>query len=158
MPFTDWFQRSRVTKPVWGRGKVHSNTGLVGQLPLSSPHILGFLSSHLRVPTGRVLFEIAGEPGGAELRPELAREALRLAADKLPVIVDFIDKSTPHRLGNLDIHRPPQLGGASSPDGVTTPTLPTKSNPTRYLVGGANNLRVLGVQKRPDVESAESSV
>lgn len=100
-----------------------------------------------RIPTGRVLFEIGGEPGGAELRPELARECLRLAADKLPVTVDFIDRSAPHRLGNLNIHRPSELAGKSSPEGIAALTVPMKEGEPRYLVGGANNLRVLGVEK-----------
>ncbi|KAG8995210.1 mitochondrial ribosomal large subunit component [Tulasnella sp. JGI-2019a] len=98
------------------------------------------------VPTGRVLFEIAGEPGGAELRPEMAREALRLAADKLPVTVDFIDQSTSHRLGNLDIPRPPEMAGKSSINGGLT--TPVEGQP-RYIVGGVRNLRVLGVAKPP---------
>ncbi|KAH9940683.1 mitochondrial ribosomal protein L16 [Amylocystis lapponica] len=50
-----------------------------------------------RVAPGRVLFEI----GGAPVREEIAREALRLASDKLPTINEFITRSTPARLGNL---------------------------------------------------------
>ncbi|KAJ3475719.1 hypothetical protein NLI96_g11653 [Meripilus lineatus] len=50
-----------------------------------------------RVPTGRVLFEIGGVP----VREELAREALRLASDKLPTQNEFITRSTPPRLGSL---------------------------------------------------------
>ncbi|KAI0937629.1 hypothetical protein AcW1_001538 [Taiwanofungus camphoratus] len=50
-----------------------------------------------RVPPGRVLFEIGGSP----VREEIAREALRLACDKLPTINEFITRSTPPRLGNL---------------------------------------------------------
>jgi len=50
-----------------------------------------------RVPTGRVIFEI----GGAPVREELARDALRQAGDKLPTTVEFIDRKTPPRLGNL---------------------------------------------------------
>ncbi|KAF8505413.1 hypothetical protein F5888DRAFT_433212 [Russula emetica] len=37
---------------------------------------------HSRVPTGRVIFEI----GGAPVREELARDALRQAGDKLPTL------------------------------------------------------------------------
>jgi len=96
------------------------------------------------VPTGRVLFEIAGEPGGAELRPELARDALRLAADKLPVQTDFIDRTTPHRLGSLDILRPKSLQGKNSLEGKLT--LPAEGQP-RYIVGGVRGLQVLGVHK-----------
>ncbi|THH19640.1 hypothetical protein EW146_g1570 [Bondarzewia mesenterica] len=50
-----------------------------------------------RVPTGRVIFEI----GGAPIREELARDALRQAADKLPTTMEFINRSAPPRLGNL---------------------------------------------------------
>ncbi|KAN0105165.1 ribosomal protein L16 [Russula decolorans] len=50
-----------------------------------------------RVPTGRVIFEI----GGAPVREELARDALRQAGDKLPTTVEFINRKTPPRLGNL---------------------------------------------------------
>ncbi|KAG6914720.1 hypothetical protein DXG01_015750 [Tephrocybe rancida] len=55
-----------------------------------------------RVPTGRVIFEI----GGAPIREELARDALRQAADKLPTLMEFIDRKTPPRLGNLVLHPP----------------------------------------------------
>ncbi|KAH9918638.1 mitochondrial ribosomal protein L16 [Fomitopsis serialis] len=50
-----------------------------------------------RVAPGRVVFEL----GGAPMRPEIARSALRLGAVKLPTIMEFITKSTPPRLGNL---------------------------------------------------------
>ncbi|KAI0045231.1 ribosomal protein L16 [Auriscalpium vulgare] len=50
-----------------------------------------------RVPTGRVIFEI----GGAPIREELARDALRQAGNKLPTVMEFIDKKTPPRLGSL---------------------------------------------------------
>ncbi|OBZ77938.1 54S ribosomal protein L16, mitochondrial [Grifola frondosa] len=53
-----------------------------------------------RVAPGRVLFEL----GGAPIREELAREALRLACDKLPTKNEFIDRSALPRLGNLLIH------------------------------------------------------
>lgn len=104
------------------------------------------LISFRRVPTGRVLFEIAGEPGGAELRPELAREALRLAADKLPCTVDVIDRSSPHRLGNLDIHRPKSLAGKSSITGEVA-SVATADGELRLRVGGVRGLQVLGVDK-----------
>ncbi|KAJ7660042.1 mitochondrial 54S ribosomal protein YmL47 [Mycena rosella] len=55
-----------------------------------------------RVPIGRVILEI----GGTVIREELAREALRLAASKLPTKMEFIRKSTPPRLGNLILHPP----------------------------------------------------
>ncbi|KZV72011.1 mitochondrial ribosomal protein L16 [Peniophora sp. CONT] len=50
-----------------------------------------------RCATGKVLFEI----GGGALREELARDALRLANDKLPTKMEFITRSTPPRLGRL---------------------------------------------------------
>ncbi|PIL27333.1 hypothetical protein GSI_10480 [Ganoderma sinense ZZ0214-1] len=50
-----------------------------------------------RVAPGRVLFELGGVP----IREELAREALRLACDKLPTSMEFIDGKAPPRLGNL---------------------------------------------------------
>ncbi|KAG5353314.1 hypothetical protein E4T56_gene346 [Termitomyces sp. T112] len=55
-----------------------------------------------RVPTGRVIFEIGGTP----VREELARDALRQAAAKLPTIMEFIDRTTPPRLGNIVLHPP----------------------------------------------------
>ncbi|KAF7323821.1 54s ribosomal protein l16 [Mycena kentingensis (nom. inval.)] len=55
-----------------------------------------------RVPIGRVIVEIGGIP----IREELAREALRLAAAKLPTKMEFIRRSTPPRLGNLVLHPP----------------------------------------------------
>ncbi|KAG8901056.1 mitochondrial ribosomal large subunit component, partial [Tulasnella sp. 403] len=99
------------------------------------------------VGTGRVLFEIASEPGGAELRPELAREALRLAADKLPVPVEFIDKYTPHRLGNLDIVRPKGMEGKTLPKERLSLPVGNGEGRERYLIGGVRSLRVLGVQR-----------
>ncbi|KAH9038526.1 mitochondrial ribosomal protein L16 [Lactarius pseudohatsudake] len=49
-----------------------------------------------RVPTGRVIFEI----GGAPIREELARDALRQAGNKLPTVMEFIDRKAPPRLGS----------------------------------------------------------
>ncbi|WFD40826.1 39S ribosomal protein L16, mitochondrial [Malassezia japonica] len=49
-----------------------------------------------RVPVGRVLFEIGGH---VEVRQEVAKEALRLAAAKLPIKTEFVTASTPPRLG-----------------------------------------------------------
>ncbi|KAH9026291.1 mitochondrial ribosomal protein L16 [Lactarius deliciosus] len=49
-----------------------------------------------RVSTGRVIFEI----GGAPIREELARDALRQAGNKLPTVMEFIDRKTPARLGS----------------------------------------------------------
>jgi len=55
-----------------------------------------------RVSTGRVIFEIGGTP----IREELARDALRQAADKLPSTTEFITRSTPPRLGNKLLYPP----------------------------------------------------
>ncbi|KAI5118898.1 hypothetical protein M0805_002814 [Coniferiporia weirii] len=52
-----------------------------------------------RVPTGRVIFEI----GGAPIREELARDTLRQASNKLPVLTEFINRQSPPRLGNIEI-------------------------------------------------------
>ncbi|PCH45115.1 mitochondrial ribosomal protein L16 [Wolfiporia cocos MD-104 SS10] len=54
-----------------------------------------------RVAPGRVIFEIGGVP----IREEIAREALRLACDKLPTIMEFISRDTPPRLGSLVLPR-----------------------------------------------------
>ncbi|EPS95313.1 hypothetical protein FOMPIDRAFT_1025858 [Fomitopsis schrenkii] len=53
------------------------------------------------VAPGRVIFEI----GGAPMRPEIARQVLRLGSAKLPTIMEFINKDTPPRLGNLVLPR-----------------------------------------------------
>ncbi|KZT10544.1 mitochondrial ribosomal protein L16 [Laetiporus sulphureus 93-53] len=50
-----------------------------------------------RVAPGRVIFEVGGVP----IREEVAREALRLGADKLPTVMEFITHDTPPRLGSL---------------------------------------------------------
>ncbi|EIW72983.1 hypothetical protein TREMEDRAFT_18219, partial [Tremella mesenterica DSM 1558] len=50
-----------------------------------------------RVPVGRVIFEI----GGGGIREEIARQALKLAQVKLPVQSEFINLSSPPRLGNI---------------------------------------------------------
>jgi ribosomal protein L16 len=42
-----------------------------------------------RVPPGRVIFELGGTD---DLRPELAKEAVRIAAHKMPVRVEFLDR------------------------------------------------------------------
>lgn len=48
-----------------------------------------------RVPTGKVLFECSGE----NLHEKVAREAFRIAADKLPGQYEFITKDSPVRVG-----------------------------------------------------------
>ncbi|CAE6479491.1 unnamed protein product [Rhizoctonia solani] len=63
-----------------------------------------------RVPTGRVVFEIGGG-----IREEIARDALRLAATKLPVLTDFISRSAGPKLGSIDLPPipPKPITGAS---------------------------------------------
>lgn len=48
-----------------------------------------------RVPTGKVLFEC----GGDTLHEQVAREAMRRAADKLPGQYEFITRESPVRVG-----------------------------------------------------------
>jgi ribosomal protein L16/L10AE len=48
-----------------------------------------------RVPTGKVLFECGGE----NLHEQVAREAMKRAADKLPGLYEFIKVDTPVRVG-----------------------------------------------------------
>ncbi|CEL63186.1 54S ribosomal protein L16, mitochondrial OS=Schizosaccharomyces pombe (strain 972 / ATCC 24843) GN=mrpl16 PE=3 SV=1 [Rhizoctonia solani AG-1 IB] len=63
-----------------------------------------------RVPTGRVVFEIGGG-----IREEIARDALRLAATKLPVLTEFISRSAGPKLGAIDLPSvpPKPITGAS---------------------------------------------
>ncbi|OSD07800.1 mitochondrial ribosomal protein L16 [Trametes coccinea BRFM310] len=68
-----------------------------------------------RVAPGRVIFEI----GGAPIREELAREALRLACDKLPTIMEFIDRKAPPRLGNMLVM--PELPADVNPEQTVSP-------------------------------------
>ncbi|KIK80457.1 hypothetical protein PAXRUDRAFT_158657 [Paxillus rubicundulus Ve08.2h10] len=58
-----------------------------------------------RVPTGRVIFEIGGVP----IREEIAREALRLAAAKLPTTYEFVTRKSLPRLGNMVIQPTPLI-------------------------------------------------
>lgn len=51
-----------------------------------------------RANMGKVVFEIGGP---VEIRMEVAKEALRLAAAKLPVPTEFITRESPARIGNL---------------------------------------------------------
>jgi ribosomal protein L16/L10AE len=96
----------------------------------------------LSVPTGRVIFEI----GGAPIREELAREgkpayssrnpllirhiALRQASTKLPTKMEFINRSTPKRLGNLLITDEaetsiPEAALAVTPEAAAVPSMST---------------------------------
>ncbi|KDQ22364.1 hypothetical protein PLEOSDRAFT_1050002 [Pleurotus ostreatus PC15] len=74
-----------------------------------------------RVPKGRVIFEIGGSP----IREELARDALRQAADKLPTKMEFISRATHPRLGNLVLHPPkPVVPESLAGDNPTIPAAP----------------------------------
>ncbi|PWN44674.1 hypothetical protein IE81DRAFT_320980 [Ceraceosorus guamensis] len=78
-----------------------------------------------RAPVGRVIFEIGGP---VDIRPELARDALALAAAKLPVKSEFIDKSSPPRLGSLlQTSIPAESASARGGAGLVTPDQPTPS-------------------------------
>lgn len=52
----------------------------------------------VRVPTGKVIFEVAGD----NLHEKVAREALRKASSKLPGLYEFIKVDTPIRVGLRD--------------------------------------------------------
>lgn len=54
------------------------------------------------VSTGKVMFELQS-PKGALIDKEIAKSILKLAQRKLPVTTDFITKSTPPRIGNMDV-------------------------------------------------------
>ncbi|TFK22156.1 mitochondrial 54S ribosomal protein YmL47 [Coprinopsis marcescibilis] len=73
-----------------------------------------------RAPIGRVIFEIGGVP----IREELARDILRQAASKLPTKMEFINRSSPARLGNLLIHppEPPKIDVSAIPEASSTAT------------------------------------
>ncbi|CEH13367.1 Mitochondrial ribosomal protein L16 [Ceraceosorus bombacis] len=78
-----------------------------------------------KAPVGRVIFEIGGP---VDIRPELARDALALAAAKLPVKSEFIDKSSPPRLGSLlQTSIPAESASARGGAGLVTPDQPTPS-------------------------------
>ncbi|KZT61655.1 mitochondrial ribosomal protein L16 [Calocera cornea HHB12733] len=61
----------------------------------------GFDHWAVRCPTGRVIFEV----GGDGVSEQLARDALRLVAGKLPCQVEFITRKTGPKLGNLQLSR-----------------------------------------------------
>ncbi|KAL5514502.1 hypothetical protein ACEPAG_2591 [Sanghuangporus baumii] len=74
-----------------------------------------------RVPTGRVIFEIGGVP----IREELARDTLRQASNKLPVITEFVTRRSPPRLGNLEIL--PDLANVKDHEHIQPSSLPAVS-------------------------------
>lgn len=70
---------------------------------------------------GRVIFEIGGV---VPIRPEVAKEALRLVAAKLPVPTEFVTKASLPRLGNILVPKPTKgvPTPVKSPEGpVTSP-------------------------------------
>lgn len=68
-----------------------------------------------RANMGRVIFEIGGP---VEIRPEVAKEALRLASAKLPVPTEFVTKASLPRLGNLIVARPTRAAPSVVPTGA----------------------------------------
>lgn len=52
---------------------------------------------------GKVIFEIGGP---VEIRPEVAKEALRLASAKLPVPTEFVTTASKPRIGNKVVEHP----------------------------------------------------
>lgn len=91
----------------------------------------GFEYWACRVPVGRVVFEV----GGGGLREEIAKEALRLASAKLPVLTEFITTSSAPRLGNLLVPTPTPSSTSTSttsinPALLSASTRPTLSSPT----------------------------
>ncbi|PWN93365.1 ribosomal protein L16 [Acaromyces ingoldii] len=72
-----------------------------------------------RAPVGRVIFEVGGP---VEIRPEVAKEALRLASAKLPVPTEFLTRSTAPRLGNLvETSIPARSAAARGGAGIVEP-------------------------------------
>lgn len=68
---------------------------------------------------GKVIFEIGGP---VEIRLEVAKEALRLAAAKLPVPTEFVTTKSAPRLGNkvLDSSEEAALKTAASPSSTSS--------------------------------------
>ena len=117
---------------VWVRERARSSSGLPGEQQVVRVSISS--QPHARVSPGRVIFELGGVP----IREELAKEgalvrrtgfpsmrlilvlALRLACDKLPTRMEFIDTSALPRLGNLLIAPESPIDAAPSPT-VATP-------------------------------------
>lgn len=69
---------------------------------------------------GRVIFEIGGP---VDIRPEVAKEALRLASAKLPVPTEFVTRASLPRLGNILVPRPTK----GIPTAVASPVGPVTS-------------------------------
>ncbi|KDN52121.1 hypothetical protein K437DRAFT_254683 [Tilletiaria anomala UBC 951] len=76
-----------------------------------------------RASVGKVIFEVGGP---VEIRQEVAKEALRLAAAKLPVPTEFITKGAAPRLGNIvGMALDPKASTLSSKASSTSLTLAT---------------------------------
>jgi ribosomal protein L16 len=72
-----------------------------------------------RATVGRVIFEIGGP---VDIRPEVAKEALRLASAKLPVRSEFITRESAPRLGRLlETSIPPGSASARGGAGIVSP-------------------------------------
>lgn len=72
-----------------------------------------------RATIGKVIFEIGGP---VDIRPEVAKEALKLAAVKLPVKSEFITKESAPRLGQIVEHTiPPGSAVGRGGSGIVTP-------------------------------------
>lgn len=57
----------------------------------------------VRIPTGKILFEIVGN-----VHEKVAREALRKAADKLPGVLEVVDRNSKLRVSPTHLVDPPQ--------------------------------------------------
>ncbi|KAJ9475538.1 54S ribosomal protein L16, mitochondrial [Pseudozyma hubeiensis] len=83
-----------------------------------------------RANMGKVIFEIGGP---VEIRPEVAKEALRLASAKLPVPTEFVTTASKPRIGNKVVESAddasPAIAGApgSTVEAVATATTVTSA-------------------------------
>ncbi|GAK67082.1 ribosomal protein L16 [Moesziomyces antarcticus] len=72
-----------------------------------------------RANMGKVIFEIGGP---VEIRPEVAKEALRLASAKLPVPTEFVTTASAPRLGNKVLQPAAASSATDGPDSTPAPT------------------------------------
>ncbi|KAK0552627.1 39S ribosomal protein L16, mitochondrial [Tilletia horrida] len=75
-----------------------------------------------RAPVGRMIFEIGGP---VEIRPEVAKEALRLASAKLPVRTEFVSLESNPRLGSILVERDDQPAASVISAPSSASALPT---------------------------------
>lgn len=77
---------------------------------------------------GKVIFEIGGP---VEIRPEVAKEALRLAAAKLPVPTEFVTRESAPRIGNqlVDTTVTATAPATATVDGTTKTATATATSP-----------------------------